>query len=180
MPASSSLRSYHTTLVDKDTLSQEHDLIIKHYTMPDQTFHGSCHCGTIQYTLTLPTDFFSNPTAGRCNCTICQKAGFTFLRIPASSFTLTSPASKSELPDYQPKIKTLHLYFCNKCGVQVVREGSYELEGQKHEWFSVNLLTVDQPQEGIDLSKFKIKYIDGLHDNWMAGEKDEPWSGGCL
>ena len=148
--------------------------------MTEQTFHGSCHCDAIKYTLNLSSDFLSNPTAGRCNCTICQKAGFTSLTIPASSFTLTSPASKSELSDYQPNNKNGHLYFCDKCGVQVVREGNYEYMGQKHEIFSVNLLTVDQPQEGIDLSKFKIKYVDGLHDNWMAGAKDQPWSGGCI
>jgi len=74
----------------------------------------------------------------------------------------------------------MHLYFCEKCGVQVFREGTYEFEGTKHEVFSVNLCTVDQPQEGIDLAGFKITYCDGLHDNWMGGMKEAPWSGGCL
>lgn len=49
---------------------------------------------------------------------------------------------------------------------------------EKHEFFAVNLATIDQPQEGIDLSKTKINYCDGLNDNWWAGLKDEPWAGG--
>ena len=43
-------------------------------TEPGQkTFHGSCHCGFIKYTATLSQTQLDNPTAGRCNCTICLK-----------------------------------------------------------------------------------------------------------
>lgn len=145
-----------------------------------QSFHGSCHCGFIKYNVNLTPDFLANPVAIRCNCTLCQKAGFTSLSISPSAFTLVSPASKTELPDYQPKNKSVHHYFCTKCGVHVFCDGFYEYEGQKHDLFSVHLGTLDQPQDGLELSKFKIKYWDGLHDNWMGGEKEEPWSGGCV
>lgn len=119
---------------------------------------------------------------GRCNCRICQKTGYTGTSIanPEKDFTLLSPASKSELSDYPPNHKKIHHYFCDKCGVHVFGEGSYEFQGQKHDFFTVNLATVDQPQEGIDLAEFQIEYVDGLHDNWMAGKKDKPWSGGFV
>jgi hypothetical protein len=44
----------------------------------------------------------------------------------------------------------------------------------------VNIVTLDQPQEGLELSEWKIRYCDGLHDNQMAGLRDGPWSGGVL
>lgn len=78
-----------------------------------------------------------------------------------------------------PTYDKMHRYFCKKCGTHVWREGGYELQGQWIDLFTVNLCTIDQPQEGIDLSKFKIDYVDGRNDNWMAGTKSEPWSGGC-
>lgn len=52
--------------------------------------------------------------------------------------------------------------------------------GQVVEFFGINIVTVDQPQEGIDLSVFRIEYWDGRHDNWMAGKKDTPWPGGIV
>lgn len=142
---------------------------------------GSCHCGFIRYTITLPASQLENPTASRCNCTMCHKPSFTSLEVPdpSTNFKLVSPSSKTELPDYQLSNKHQHRYFCNKCGVQVLSEGSYEYEGTVYPYFAVNLHSVDQMQEGFDACKFKFKYWDGLHDNWQAGLKDEPFPGGC-
>lgn len=148
--------------------------------MPDQSFTGSCTCGFIKYSLTLTPEFLSNPIAGRCNCTICQKGGYNTIQVNPSAFTLISPASKSELPDFQPNIKTTHLYFCPKCGVQVYRDGYYEHEGKTIEHFTVNLVTLDQPQEGLDLRKVKFHYWNMLNDDMTSGSRDEPWEGGCL
>jgi hypothetical protein len=41
-------------------------------------------------------------------------------------------------------------------------QGSYEHNGKKFSFFKINLVTIDQPQEGIDLSDFEIAYVDGL------------------
>lgn len=41
---------------------------------------------------------------------------------------------------------------------------------------SVN--TIDQPQAGLDLKDVKVQYFDGLHDNFEAGSKQEPWANG--
>lgn len=53
-------------------------------------------------------------------------------------------------------------------------------EGQVVHFFSVNIVTLDQPQEGLDLSVFKIEYWDGRNNNWQAGKKESPWSGGIV
>ncbi|KIY00864.1 uncharacterized protein Z520_03530 [Fonsecaea multimorphosa CBS 102226] len=152
-------------------------------TAEKKTFTGSCHCGSIKYTASLTlTD---PPTAGRCNCTICLKQGFTGIRIPREDFTLLSPASLSSSPvrDYQFRSRDVHKYFCGTCGVHVCGEGSFEFpagSGTVHEFFSINALSLDQPQEGLDLSTFKMRYVDGRNDNWAAGMRDAPWPGGAV
>ena len=143
-------------------------------------FHGSCHCEKIKYTITLTDEQRSNKTAVRCNCTMCQKPGFTTLSVQPSAFKLTSPATKAELSDYQFRSKECHRYFCDKCGVQVFGEGAYEFDGKKYDFFSINFNTLDQPQKGLDLSKWSMQYWDGLHDNWSKGMKETPWEGGSL
>lgn len=59
-------------------------------------------------------------------------------------------------------------------------QGAGELQGQTFRFFVVNLCTADQPQEGLELSKVKLRYWDGLNDNFAAGPKDEPWLGGLV
>jgi hypothetical protein len=141
-------------------------------------FHGSCHCGAILYTvrLALPTP----PVATRCNCTVCLKINFTSLQIPPADFTLESPASEDQVSDYQWRSKEAHRFYCDKCGVHVFFRAKYEHGGHEVKAFGINIVTLDQPQEGLDLSKFEIKYMDGRNDNWAAGLKERPYPGGCL
>ena len=147
---------------------------------PIKTFKGSCHCGLINYSMKVVLS--SPPVASRCNCTICQKTGFTGLALGSiEDFELETPKSLSDLADYQlASNSTIHRYSCPKCGVHVFRIGSYEYEGNVTNFQSVNVLTLDQPQEGLELSEWKIEYVDGRADNWMAGKKDKPWPGGLI
>ena len=121
-----------------------------------------------------------NINATRCNCTFCQKLAYTGLQIknPDSDFKLISPASKAELGDYKGGSIEGHRYFCKDCSVLCWQEGAYEFEGKKVEFFGFNLATVDQPQDGFDLNQVKLKYYDGLHDNWYAELKETPYPGG--
>ncbi|KIX07135.1 uncharacterized protein Z518_05112 [Rhinocladiella mackenziei CBS 650.93] len=142
-------------------------------------FTGSCHCGFIKYRAHLSLG--DPPTATRCNCTVCLKQGFTGTRLASpSDFELLSPSSLSEVKDYQIRSKDVHKHFCGNCGIHVLGRGKYEYQGVTHEFCSLNILTLDQPQDGLDLSKFKIQYWDGRNDNWQGGTKDVPWPGGCV
>lgn len=135
-------------------------------------------CSFIKYKVNLALS--DPPVAYRCNCTICQKAGFTSLYPSPADFELTAPASRSDVPKYSACNPNAAKYFCDKCGVTVFGEGSYEYNGKTVQYFSINLNTLDQPQDGLDLSLFKMKYADGLHDNFMAGGKDVPWPNGAV
>jgi hypothetical protein len=144
------------------------------------SFSGSCHCQAVKYNVLLSIP--DPPTATRCNCTFCQKTGWTTINVEKpSDLTLISPASIDEMQLYQGKNKDIERRICGNCGVYIVAKGSYEYEGKKVDFFTINLMTLDQPQEGLDLSKFKMSYYDGLTNNWEGGQKEnEPWSGGTI
>jgi hypothetical protein len=147
---------------------------------PRKIFHGGCHCGFIRYAVSLSLP--STPTVTRCNCTFCLKTSFTSTRLPGleEDFKLISPSSFEEIPDYQFGSKRTHHYFCEKCGVQVCGKGEYEFEGQHVKFFTLNVLTLDQPQDGLDLSQWKVGYWDGRTNNWTGGQRDVPWPNGFI
>ena len=99
----------------------------------------------------------------------------------------------------------VHRWFCGRCGVTVAAGGSYVMpaaaagdtsggdgegdgkaaeegagKGETVHFFAISAVTLDQPQQGLDLSEFKVAYFDGRNDNWMAGKKDVPWAGGIV
>ncbi|KAH6716262.1 hypothetical protein BKA61DRAFT_602835 [Leptodontidium sp. MPI-SDFR-AT-0119] len=95
-------------------------------------FHGSCHCGSVQYIifLTLPHKIPSIATPPptdssrsiqelyRCNCTACHKAGHFHIRTAWSpeDFMLLSPLDPTaELGDYTCNNGRIHWLFCKKC-----------------------------------------------------------------
>ncbi|MCJ1443508.1 MAG: hypothetical protein MMC23_004006 [Stictis urceolatum] len=148
-------------------------------TSEKKPFTGGCHCGHIRYTasLALPSPLkFS-----RCNCSVCVKSGWTAILLPSSSdFTLDSPPSISEMGLFKPKPGATHnRHFCPKCGVQVYVDGFYELMGKRIDVFSLNVMTLDQPQEGIELSQAGFEYWDRKGEGWKQGPQTRPWPGQC-
>lgn len=110
-----------------------------------------------------------------------QKPGYVSVHLNPSGedFRLLSPSSGESLVKfYQYRSKDCYRFFCDKCGVQVWDRGEYTLDDEHHVFFSVNMNTVDQPQDGLDVSQLKIDYLDGLTDNFGAGLRDKPFPGG--
>jgi hypothetical protein len=142
-------------------------------------FTGSCHCGNARFTVTLALS--DPPKAVRCNCTLCVKSGWTAVLLESSEqLKLHKPASEKDLIDYQNNSRTTHRILCPKCGIHLYSYGYNELAGKRHDFFSVNVLSLDQPQDGLDFSNLKMQYWDGRNDNWNAGPKDSPWPCGAI
>ncbi|KAF2482349.1 Mss4-like protein [Neohortaea acidophila] len=150
-------------------------------------FTGGCHCKRITYEVQFDPAELKN--VSRCNCTFCQRLGLINLGVknPGSDFKLVSPATREEIDDYAPRTKAteagnldVHRRFCSRCGVHVWSEGWHQFGDQRHDFFGVNLVTLDQPQDGLELNEAKFTYWDGLHNNWDAGKQDHPFPGGLL
>ena len=144
-----------------------------------QTLTGSCHCKFIKYTVDLPVDHPKKAT--RCNCTICLKMGWTGLEVKPEHFKLISPSRMDEMTSYAtPRATHAFRRFCPTCGVLVLTDGYYEWEGTKIDLFLVNLGSLDQPQEGLELNEWSIAYWDGRTDGFTKGKQDRPWKGGLV
>jgi hypothetical protein len=145
------------------------------------TFNGSCHCGFIKYSVRLPQSTLDTRTGRRCNCTVCLKQGITSLGLPESDFKLISPSSLADCNDYRINADNeIHKYFCGTCGVHVVGAGQFPWQGQIRKFFQINLGTLDQPQKGLDLSQWKMVYVDGRNNGWEKQWLDQPHPGGLV
>ncbi|KAL2259744.1 hypothetical protein VTK26DRAFT_6463 [Humicola hyalothermophila] len=156
-------------------------------TSPGQSLYkGSCHCGFVTYTAQL--DLF-NPSPDRreslvtkCNCTICCKSG-AVLATPNSKdgLTLLTPVEgESALGDYMYNTKSLHHYFCPKCGIKCFLKGVFHHQGKDYPVVRVNILTLDGKADGSPMEDFrdiKIMYWNAKY-NLDDPPADKPYEGG--
>jgi hypothetical protein len=98
-----------------------------------KTYHGSCHCGAVQFSVT--TDMSSAIT---CNCSHWARKGFLLHFVPKGQFTLESGADS--LTEYRFNKKHIAHLFCKMCGVQCFGYGS---DPEGNETVAVNLNTLE-------------------------------------
>ncbi|KAF2157633.1 hypothetical protein K461DRAFT_264511 [Myriangium duriaei CBS 260.36] len=154
-----------------------------------QTFTGGCICGKVKYKISLSTS--PPPRFYKCNCTPCQKRGVNVLRAPREEFEMIAPCNNEQLfnskhgeyvGNYIRKDTSPHLsrFFCDECGSPFAINGYYMHGDKKIDYFSVDPKTLDQPQEGLELSTFVGEYIDGLHNAYAETRTDRPYPGGIV
>lgn len=73
---------------------------------------GQCHCGTVQFTVTL-TD--GNATARRCDCSYCLMRGA--VAVSAAHGAIDYAAGADNLAFYQFGTNVAEHYFCKTCGI---------------------------------------------------------------
>lgn len=76
------------------------------------TVSGACHCGAVQFTVTLTQGFAS---ARRCSCSICRMRGAVAVTSIPEEFHITSGADK--LGCYQFNTRVAEHHFCSVCGI---------------------------------------------------------------
>jgi hypothetical protein len=112
-----------------------------------QTYHGSCHCGAVAYTV---TGEFTE--AMRCNCSHCKRKGFLLAFVPDEQFHLEKGADAQTT--YHFNKHHIDHTFCKVCGVQSHGHGH---DGNGHYMTMVNLNCL----ENFDTSSLKINDFDG-------------------
>jgi len=107
-----------------------------------QTYSGSCHCGKVKFEVTADIS-----RGGVCNCSICNRVGWTMISVPTAQFRLI--AGEDAQADYQFGPRTMHHLFCTTCGIH-----AYGMWGDKA---IVNLRCLD----GVDLDALAVDRFDG-------------------
>ena len=115
-----------------------------------KTFEGGCHCGRVRFSVEAP----GAVEVERCNCSICRKAGFLHLIVPASRFHLLS--GSDSLTTYTFNTGVAEHYFCKVCGVKPFYKPRSNPDGM-----DVNLNCLERSPEEVTIVDF-----DG--QNWEA------------
>lgn len=76
------------------------------------TLNGACHCGAVQFTVTLSEGFAS---ARRCTCSICRMRGAVAVTSTPAEFQLTQGEDK--LATYRFNMGVAEHHFCTVCGI---------------------------------------------------------------
>lgn len=93
---------------------------------------GGCHCGRVRFEATAP----ANITVSECNCSMCSKAGYLHLIVPADRFNIVS--GRDVLTTYTFNTGAAKHLFCSVCGVK-----SFYVPRSHPDGFSVNARCLD-------------------------------------
>ena len=96
------------------------------------THRGGCHCGRVRFEALAP----ASVRVSECNCSICGKAGYLHLIVPADRFRLL--AGSDVLTSYAFNTRTAKHLFCSVCGVK-----SFYVPRSHPDGFSVNARCID-------------------------------------
>lgn len=96
------------------------------------THGGGCHCGRVRFEVIAPKSL----TVSECNCSICSKAPYLHLIVPAARFKLLS--GNDTLTTYSFNTHTAKHLFCSVCGIK-----SFYVPRSHPDGISVNARCID-------------------------------------
>ena len=112
---------------------------------------GGCHCGRVRFEAIAPASI----TVSECNCSMCSKAGYLHLIVPADRFNLVS--GRDVLTTYTFNTRTAKHLFCRRCGIK-----SFYVPRSNPDGFSINARCLDPAT----IERLDIEPFDG--QNWEA------------
>lgn len=114
------------------------------------TYHGSCHCGRVKFSVTTNIDKVVS-----CNCSICSKKGVLHHRVAPEQFDLLQ--GKEYLTIYQFDTKEAKHFFCRGCGIH-----PFSNPRAAPDMYSINIRCLDDFD--LEAEEFEMVKFDGK--NW--------------
>ncbi|KAJ6515278.1 Mss4-like protein [Mycena sanguinolenta] len=129
-------------------------------------YHGSCHCGAFQFTLTVP------PIEGalKCNCSMCSKNDYLWTFPQRSQFAVVKGDEETTLKSYLFGKRRMAHKFCPTCGTSVmeVRMPGCSDEGAPE--IGINIRAI----QDFDLNALKIELFEAGINMEPAYQVPEP------
>ena len=118
------------------------------------THIGGCHCGRVTFEVIAPAKL----QVSECNCSMCSKAGYLHLVVPADRFKLLS--GRETLTTYSFNTHTAKHLFCSVCGIK-----SFYVPRSHPDGVSVSARCLDPGT----VASMRVTSFDGQHwENTMA------------
>ena len=115
-------------------------------------YNASCHCGSVQVTLTQRPEFIND-----CNCSLCSKSGGVWGYFSWSDVEISGPTQTYERNDRSSPVVQIH--FCSSCGSTThwsLTETYLEKSGHVDR-MGVNMRLFDSDQ----LTGVEVRFPDG-------------------
>jgi hypothetical protein len=125
-----------------------------------KTYHGSCHCKKVRYEAQIDLALGT----GRCNCTYCTKVRNWTSKVAPDDYTLNAHPDDVGHYSFRRDGYINEHFFCRNCGVRLGTKGDLKEHGGKY--VSIMISTLDEVPHH-ELIEAPIRYMDGLHENWM-------------
>jgi hypothetical protein len=110
-----------------------------------QTYEGSCHCGTVQFSVTATvTELIT------CDCSLCRRRNALMITVPEQALTIRQGEDAITL--YQWNTGRARHYFCKRCGIYV-----FHRKRSMPDHFGVNVFCL----EGLDPASFPVRGVQG-------------------
>lgn len=120
-----------------------------------QTYRGSCHCGSLRFTIQADLSRLT-----RCTCSMCSKKGLLGCYVPQAQFQLLQ--GEQELSLYQFNEKIAKHFFCKRCGIH-----AFSKPRSNPEAYAVNVRCLDDFD--LDTATYEVEVFDGR--NWEAAQQ---------
>src|ERR1700754_2146242 len=124
-------------------------------------YHGSCHCGAVQFTVESEiTDPYT------CDCSLCRRRSATMASVHESKLKITEGEDKLSL--YQWNARIAKHYFCAVCGIY-----PFHKKRSMPDHYGVNLACL----EDFHLAGQSVRKADGLTMSVVADDPRPEWTG---
>ena len=120
-----------------------------------QTYHGSCHCGYVQFRIQADLSQLT-----RCTCSMCSKKGLLGCYVPREQFQLLQ--GEDDLTLYQFNKKIAKHFFCGHCGIH-----AFGNPRSNPDAYVVNVRCLDDFD--LETAKYEVKLFDGR--NWEVAQE---------